>query len=129
MVHSKFGRRGIVSGAIFAAASLVLGHPAAAQAPKAPVVINVVDVGGENLARGYAIDFADRSNLGLSFNVQTYPDGLPPDAPFVPPSETAFTASAGIGGDVTCPPMVSIKSVKVLCMCLTIWISFSLHCQ
>ncbi len=46
MYHSKLGRRGIVSGAIFAAASLVLGQPAVAQAPKAPVVINVVDVGG-----------------------------------------------------------------------------------
>src|SRR3984893_11794766 len=46
MYHSKFGRRGIVSGALLAAASLVLGQPAVAQAPKAPVVINVVDVGG-----------------------------------------------------------------------------------
>jgi putative spermidine/putrescine transport system substrate-binding protein len=46
MYHSKFGRRGIVSGALLAAASLVLGQPAIAQAPKAPVVINVVDVGG-----------------------------------------------------------------------------------
>jgi putative spermidine/putrescine transport system substrate-binding protein len=51
MYHSKFGRRGIVSGAICAAASLILGQPALvqpalAQAPKAPVVINVVDVGG-----------------------------------------------------------------------------------
>jgi len=46
MVHAKFGRRGIVSGALFAAASLMLGQPAGAQAPKAPVVINVVDVGG-----------------------------------------------------------------------------------
>src|SRR5258708_3693459 len=51
MYHSKFGRRGIVSGAIFAVASLVLGQPAfvqpaLAQAPKAPLVINVVDVGG-----------------------------------------------------------------------------------
>src|SRR5882724_5867262 len=40
---SKFGRRGIVSGALLAAASLVLGQPALvqpalAQAPKAPVV-------------------------------------------------------------------------------------------
>jgi len=48
---SKFGRRGIVSGALLATASLVLGQPALvqpalAQAPKAPVVINVVDVGG-----------------------------------------------------------------------------------
>jgi putative spermidine/putrescine transport system substrate-binding protein len=43
---SKFGRRGIVSGALLAAASLVIGQPAAAQAPKAPVVVNVVDVGG-----------------------------------------------------------------------------------
>jgi putative spermidine/putrescine transport system substrate-binding protein len=51
MYHSNFGRRGIVSGAIFAVASLVLGQPALvqpalAQAPKAPLVINVVDVGG-----------------------------------------------------------------------------------
>src|SRR5450756_1342922 len=43
---SKFGRRGIVSGALLAAASLIPGQPAIAQAPKAPVVINVVDVGG-----------------------------------------------------------------------------------
>ena len=51
MYHSKFGRRGIVSGAMLAAASLVLGQPALvqpalAQAPKAPLVVNVVDVGG-----------------------------------------------------------------------------------
>jgi putative spermidine/putrescine transport system substrate-binding protein len=46
MYYSKFGRRGIVSGALLAAASLVIGQPAIAQAPKAPVVINVVDVGG-----------------------------------------------------------------------------------
>src|SRR5262249_26131457 len=50
----------------------------------------VVDTNGEDLATGYAIDFADRSNLGVSMLVQTYPDGLPPDAVDNLPSDTAF---------------------------------------
>src|SRR5207253_7908812 len=45
---------------------------------------------GENLASGYAIDFADRSNTTLSFVVQTYPQGLPPGAATNPPAMTAF---------------------------------------
>jgi hypothetical protein len=46
MYNSKFGRRGIMSGALLAAASLALSLPAAAQAPKAPIVVNEDEVGG-----------------------------------------------------------------------------------
>lgn len=46
MHHMKIGRRGLVSAAAFTAAALALGQPSFAQAPKSPVVINVVDVGG-----------------------------------------------------------------------------------
>src|SRR3982751_6796889 len=46
MQKFSIGRRSLVSAALFTAASLVLGQPAIAQAPKAPLVINVVDVGG-----------------------------------------------------------------------------------
>ncbi len=51
---------------------------------------NVINTGGEDLATGYAVNFADRSNIGLTFNVQTYPNGLPPGAGMNPPAETAF---------------------------------------
>jgi putative spermidine/putrescine transport system substrate-binding protein len=44
--QTRFGRRGVVSAAMLTAVALALGQPAWAQAPKAPVVINVVDVGG-----------------------------------------------------------------------------------
>src|SRR5262249_55806072 len=39
---------------------------------------------------GYVFDLADRSNMGLSFSVQTYPDGIPPGAAGAPPAATAF---------------------------------------
>jgi YD repeat-containing protein len=50
----------------------------------------VVDTNGEDLATAYAVDFADRSNLGETLFVQTYPDGVPPSAGQNPPSDTAF---------------------------------------
>ncbi len=50
----------------------------------------VVDSDGEDLATAYAMDFADRSSLGESLLVQTYPDGIPPTAADNPPSDTAF---------------------------------------
>jgi putative spermidine/putrescine transport system substrate-binding protein len=49
MMTKRIGRRGLVSCAILAGASFAValgGPPASAQAPRAPVVINVVDVGG-----------------------------------------------------------------------------------
>ena len=46
MHHIKIGRRGLIAAAAATAAALALGQPAFAQAPKSPVVINVVDVGG-----------------------------------------------------------------------------------
>src|SRR6476620_10512139 len=46
MHKQVIGRRGLVSADLCTAATLMLGQPALAQAPKAPVVINVVDVGG-----------------------------------------------------------------------------------
>src|SRR5437764_13818259 len=39
-------RRGLLSAAALGVASLALGQPSFAQAPKSPQVINVVDVGG-----------------------------------------------------------------------------------
>ncbi|MEA2870468.1 MAG: hypothetical protein QOH67_444, partial [Hyphomicrobiales bacterium] len=44
MNKMKMTRRGLVLAA--AGAALAFGGPASAQAPKSPVVINVVDVGG-----------------------------------------------------------------------------------
>src|SRR5436190_16388410 len=44
--QKTFARRGLISAAALAVATLALGQPSMAQAPKAPVVINVVDVGG-----------------------------------------------------------------------------------
>src|SRR5882724_13367946 len=44
--QKTFARRGLISAAALAAGTLALGQPSMAQAPKAPVVINVVDVGG-----------------------------------------------------------------------------------
>ena len=44
--HKTFARRGLISAAALAVAAFALGQGASAQAPKAPVVINVVDVGG-----------------------------------------------------------------------------------
>ena len=41
---------------------------------------SVVDLGGENLSGGYAIDLPNQSNVGLTVNVLTYPNGIPPDA-------------------------------------------------
>src|SRR5437763_3206397 len=47
MRQLKIGRRGLVSAAaLTAAAAFAFGTPASAQAPKAPVVINVVEYGG-----------------------------------------------------------------------------------
>ena len=57
--------------------------------PWASLVPNV-NTNGEELAVGYAIDFADRSTAATSFLIQTYPNGLPPGAEQNPPSETAF---------------------------------------
>ena len=37
----------------------------------------VAETSGQDLATGYAVDFADQSNTTVSFEVQTYPDGLP----------------------------------------------------
>ena len=58
----------------------------------------VADVGGEDLASGYALNMPDASNFGLSLLVQTYPDGVPPDAGTTSAYDTAFqfdiTASA-----------------------------------
>jgi YD repeat-containing protein len=51
----------------------------------------VVNTDGENLAPGYAADLANGASTGLTFTVQTYPNGLPPEADEVPPSVTAFT--------------------------------------
>ncbi len=51
---------------------------------------SVVDQGGENLSSGYAIDLPDQSSVSLSVSVQTYPDGIPPDAGNEPPEDTAF---------------------------------------
>src|SRR5258708_36361986 len=46
MNQFRIGRRGLVAAAALTAAALAFGEPAFAQAPKSPVVINVVDVGG-----------------------------------------------------------------------------------
>src|SRR6478672_6553207 len=46
MHHIKIGRRGLISAAALTAATLMIGTSVFAQAPKSPVVINVVDVGG-----------------------------------------------------------------------------------
>ena len=73
------------------------GSPEVANVPWASVN-PVVDSDGEDQATAYALDFADGSNLGESLQVQTYPDGVPPDAGMEIPSDTAFqfdiTASA-----------------------------------
>ncbi|MGA2068563.1 MAG: CARDB domain-containing protein, partial [Thermoguttaceae bacterium] len=66
------------------------GQPQIAGVPTASLS-SVVDTNGEDLAPGYVDDLADGASAALTFNVQTYPDGLPPDASKVPPSETAFT--------------------------------------
>src|SRR5262249_44501768 len=50
----------------------------------------VVDTSGEDVATAYAIDLANRSFLGESLFVKTYPDGLPPTAAKDIPSDTAF---------------------------------------
>jgi putative spermidine/putrescine transport system substrate-binding protein len=44
--HITLARRGLLSAAALGVASLALGAPVLAQAPKSPQVINVVDVGG-----------------------------------------------------------------------------------
>jgi putative spermidine/putrescine transport system substrate-binding protein len=48
-MDQRIGRRSLMSGAVIAAATFAVGlsgQPALAQAPKAPLVVNVVDVGG-----------------------------------------------------------------------------------
>ncbi|MGA2035934.1 MAG: CARDB domain-containing protein, partial [Thermoguttaceae bacterium] len=66
------------------------GQPQVADVPWA-ALSSVVDTDGEDLAPGYVADLADGASAALTFNVQTYPNGLPPDAKDDPPSVTAFT--------------------------------------
>ncbi|HEX4609016.1 MAG TPA: putative Ig domain-containing protein, partial [Urbifossiella sp.] len=65
------------------------GSPAVADVPWASVD-PVADTTGQDLASGYAVDFADRASTTLSFLVQTYPDGLPGGAYSDQPGATAF---------------------------------------
>jgi hypothetical protein len=64
-------------------------NPNVADVPWASLNPNL-DTNGENLATAYAVDFPDRSNIGESLLVRTYPNGVPPDAPMNPPYDTAF---------------------------------------
>ncbi len=50
----------------------------------------IADTNGQLLSSGYAIGFADQASTTLGFQVQTYPDGLPPDASDNAPAQTAF---------------------------------------
>jgi CARDB/Putative Ig domain len=66
------------------------GSAKVAGVPWASIVASA-DTNGQELASGYVLDFADRSNATLSFNVQTYPNGLPSGAYTENPGVTAFT--------------------------------------
>ena len=67
----------------------VTGTPDVADVPWASIV-PISDTTGQSLTTGYAYDLADRANTTFSFQVQTYPNGLPPGNQSEQPGVTAF---------------------------------------